>query len=68
MAENAKPAADAAPAISDEQLRQAEAYVESEEGVVNRLAGFAGTAVTAIAVAMTLFHLYAAYELSLIHI
>jgi hypothetical protein len=30
MAENAKPAADAAPAISDEQLRQAEAYVESE--------------------------------------
>jgi len=63
MAENAKPAADAAPAISDEQLRQAEAYVESEEGVVNRLAGFAGTAVTAIAVAMTLFHLYAAYEI-----
>ena len=63
MAEHATPAADAAPVISDEQLRQAEAYVEAEEGVVNRLAGFAGTAVTAIAVAMTLFHLYAAYEI-----
>jgi TRAP transporter 4TM/12TM fusion protein len=63
MAEDATRAADAAPVISDEQLRQAEAYVEAEEGVVNRLAGFAGTAVTAIAVAMTLFHLYAAYEI-----
>jgi len=63
MAEDTTQPADAGPVVSDEQLRQAEAYVEAEEGVVNRLAGFAGTAVTAIAVAMTLFHLYAAYEI-----
>ena len=56
-------AADAAPAVSQEQLRKAEAYVEAEEGVVNRLAGWAGLSVTAIAVAMSLFHLYAAYDI-----
>src|SRR5499433_1222586 len=50
-------------AVSDEALRKAEAYVEAEEGVVNRLAGWAGLSVTAIAVAMTLFHLYAAYDI-----
>jgi len=61
MAEVAKPAVDAA-AISEDQLRKAEAYVEAEEGVVNRLSGLAGTIVTTIAVAMTLFHLYAAYD------
>jgi TRAP transporter 4TM/12TM fusion protein len=62
MAEDTTPA-DAAPAVSQEQLRKAEAYVEAEEGVVNRLAGWAGLSVTAIAVAMSLFHLYAAYDI-----
>src|SRR5215472_749907 len=52
-----------APAVSEEQLRKAEAYIEAEEGVVNRLAGWAGIAVTTIAVVMTLFHLYAAYDI-----
>jgi TRAP transporter 4TM/12TM fusion protein len=51
------------PAVSEEKLRKAEAYVEAEEGVVNRLSGWAGTLVTSIAVAMTLFHLYAAYDI-----
>jgi TRAP transporter 4TM/12TM fusion protein len=64
MAENtgeaAKAAVTAAPAVSAEQLRQAEAFVEAEEGVVNRLVGWAGTLVTSVAVAMSLFHLYAA--------
>jgi len=46
--------------ISEEQLRKAEAYVEAEEGVTNRLAGWAGTAVTTVAVVMSLFHLYTA--------
>jgi TRAP transporter 4TM/12TM fusion protein len=46
--------------ISEEQLRKAEAYVEAEEGVTNRLAGWAGTIVTAVAVTMSLFHLYTA--------
>src|SRR5688572_5474942 len=48
------------PAISEERLRKAEAYIEAEEGALNRLAGFAGNAVMAVAVAMSLFHLYAA--------
>src|SRR5262245_41074725 len=50
----------AAPAVSEERLQKAEAYVEAEEGVVNRLYGWAGRLVTSIAVAMSLFHLYAA--------
>jgi TRAP-type uncharacterized transport system fused permease subunit len=55
------PGADAsAPAVSQERLQKAEAYVEAEEGVVNRLFGWAGRLVTSIAVAMSLFHLYAA--------
>jgi TRAP transporter 4TM/12TM fusion protein len=58
---NATP--ETAPAVSEEQLRKAEAYIEAEEGVVNRLSGWAGTAVTSIAIAMTLFHLYAAYDI-----
>src|SRR6266436_4489671 len=50
-------------AVSEEQLRRAEEFVAAEEGVVNRLAGWAGTIVTAIAIAMSLFHLYAAYDI-----
>src|SRR5262245_60380122 len=42
--------------VSQDQPRQAEA----EEGVVNRLVGWAGRLVTSIAVSMSLFHLYAA--------
>src|SRR2546425_9899534 len=75
MAEEAKPApqtgeppiADprltAQGAISDEALRKAEEFVEAEEGAANRLTGFAGMVVTAIAISMTLFHLYAAYDI-----
>ncbi|MPZ37774.1 MAG: TRAP transporter fused permease subunit [Rhizobiales bacterium] len=50
----------ASTGISDEALRKAETYVEAEEGATNRLVGFAAAAVTAIAVAMSLFHLYTA--------
>jgi TRAP transporter 4TM/12TM fusion protein len=46
-----------------EGLHKAEALVEQEEGVTNRLSGWAGTVVTTIAVAMSLFHLYAAYRI-----
>ena len=48
------------PEISDDRLRKAEAYIEAEEGALNRLAGFAGNAVMTVAVVMSLFHLYAA--------
>src|SRR6266581_1548461 len=75
MAEEGRPAAQpeeptisdprltAQGAISDEALRKAEEFVEQEEGAANRLTGLAGTIVTAIAIAMTLFHLYAAYDI-----
>src|SRR5215813_634927 len=62
MAEDIKAGAEA-QVISEEQLRKAEEYVEQEEGAANRLSGWVGVAVTAIAVAMTLFHLYAAYDI-----
>jgi TRAP transporter 4TM/12TM fusion protein len=49
--------------ISDAALAQAEAYVEAEEGAANRLSGTIGYVVTAIAVAMSLYHLWAAYDI-----
>ena len=54
---------DSESAISAEALRKAEEYVQQEEGATNRLSGWAGMIVTGIAVAMTLFHLYAAYDI-----
>src|SRR6476469_7475446 len=52
-----------ADAIEAESLRTAEEFIEQDEGATNRLTGWAGTIVTTIAVAMSLFHLYAAYEI-----
>ena len=50
-------------ASESERLRKAEEFIEQEEGAANRLLGWAGIIVTVIAVAMSLFHLYAAYEI-----
>lgn len=62
MAEEPKP--DFGPdADESERLRKAEEFIEQDEGATNRLTGWAGTVVTAIAVVMSLFHLYAAYEI-----
>ncbi len=63
MSDDKKPAA--LPAMTDTEgdLKRAEEFIEQEEGATNRLSGWAGIAVTAIAVAMSLFHLYAAYEI-----
>src|SRR6476659_4342826 len=58
MSEDVTKAEGAAAAVSEDRLRQAEAYVEAADGVVNRLIGWAGTLVTSIAVTMSLFHLY----------
>jgi len=61
MTDEARPAAAVGPSvISDDALKKAEAYIEAEEGALNRLSGMAGSAVIAIAVAMSVFHLYAA--------
>jgi TRAP transporter 4TM/12TM fusion protein len=54
----------AEPVVVDEQaLRRAEKYIEEEEGAANRLKGALGGAVAALAVGMSLFHLYAAYSI-----
>lgn len=63
MAETIKTVADSKSVISEEGLRKAEAMVEQEEGVINRLSGWPGMIVTGVAVTMSLFHLYAAYEI-----
>ena len=46
--------------VSEEALREAEKYVEEEEGPSRRLSGWVDKFVTCVAVASTLFHLYAA--------
>jgi TRAP transporter 4TM/12TM fusion protein len=47
--------------VSAEALKRVEELIEQEEGATNRLSGWSGHVVTAIAVAMSVFHLYAAY-------
>jgi TRAP transporter 4TM/12TM fusion protein len=46
--------------IPEAALRKAEVYIEAEEGATNKLIGFAAAFVTAVAVSMSLFHLYTA--------
>ncbi|HEX9397734.1 MAG TPA: TRAP transporter fused permease subunit [Burkholderiales bacterium] len=49
--------------ISAEALQRAEQMIEREEGVQNKLSGWLAAFVTAVAVAMSLFHLYTAYAI-----
>ncbi len=49
--------------VSEEALARAEEYIEEEEGHANKLKGALGVFLTLAAVAMSLFHLYAAYEI-----
>ena len=51
------------PVVSDAQLKKAEEFIEAEEGASNRLSGRMGIFITVVAVVMSLFHLYAAYEI-----
>src|SRR4051795_2272614 len=50
-------------AISEEALKRAEEMIEQEEGVQNKFAGAMAVFVTLVAIAMSLFHLYASYEI-----
>src|SRR5690349_13035559 len=50
-------------AISEEALKRAEEMIEQEEGVQNKFAGAMAVFITLVAVAMSLFHLYASYEI-----
>lgn len=47
----------------EEARRKAEAFVEAEEGAANHYTGWLAFFITAVAFAMTLFHLYAAYDI-----
>ncbi len=49
--------------ISEEALARAEAMIEQEEGAHNKLRGWLAGFVAAVAVAMSLFHLYTAYAI-----
>lgn len=46
--------------VSEEALRKAEKFIEEEEGPSRRLSGWVAHFITATAVVMSLFHLYAA--------
>ena len=46
--------------ITADRLKEAEKYIEEEEGVTRRLSGFFDTFITVVAVVMSLYHLYAA--------
>ncbi|MBA4395609.1 MAG: C4-dicarboxylate ABC transporter permease, partial [Desulfobacca sp.] len=48
------------PLISETQLKEAEKYIEEEEGVTRRLSGPLEIFITVTAVVMSLYHLYAA--------
>src|ERR1700693_5879348 len=56
------------PVVSAAALAKAEQYIEEEEGAINKLPGALGTFLTALAVIMSLFHLYAAYGIMPTHI
>jgi TRAP transporter 4TM/12TM fusion protein len=47
--------------ISADRLHKAEEFVEQEEGARNRFGGWLGHAITVLAAAMSLFHVYAAF-------
>ncbi len=62
MSEIARPAPDE-PVIDAEALKKAEVYIEAEEGATNKLRGTLGVFVAAVAVVMSVFHLYTAYAI-----
>jgi TRAP transporter 4TM/12TM fusion protein len=49
--------------LSEEQLKKVEEFIEEEEGRFNRYGGWLATLLTAVAVASSAFHLYAAYSI-----
>ena len=49
------------PVVDEESLKRAEEFIEAEEGAAHRFKGGWGTFLGLVAVAMSLYHLYAAY-------
>ena len=50
-------------AEAEPNLEVLEHYIEEEEGALNRVGGWVGTAIKAIAVCVSFFHLYAAFDI-----
>ena len=63
MAGQSKPPVIDDIAITDEALKKAEQFIEAEEGATNKLRGALAAFVLAVAIVMSLFHLYAAYAI-----
>ena len=51
------------PSVSEAALHKAEEFIEAEEGAANKLKGWLGIFVTAVAFIMSVFHLYTAYAI-----
>src|SRR5258706_4766995 len=68
MSENKRPQREVDPVVTDEALKKAEEYIEEEEGAINKLPGALGVFTTALAVIMSVFHLYAAYGIMPTHV
>ncbi len=60
--------AGAPSALSQEARARVEHYLEAEEGEFNRLGGWIGVSITILAVCVSFFHLYAAYEIVPAHV
>jgi TRAP transporter 4TM/12TM fusion protein len=63
-----EPAVENEVVVDDEARREAEKYVEEEEGTTSRFEGWTEVLLTTVAVVMSLFHLYAAYAIVPAHI
>src|SRR5262245_34323223 len=57
-----------AAGLTADARERIERYVEAEEGAFNRLSGRIGVAITAFAIVVSLFHLYAAFEIVPAHV
>src|SRR5512133_3223421 len=53
--------AEQAGVVTDEALSKAQEFIEEEEGAANHLAGWRAAFVTVLAMAVSAYHLYAAY-------
>ncbi|MBK8741121.1 MAG: TRAP transporter fused permease subunit [Betaproteobacteria bacterium] len=62
MTNHAGPAPDE-PVIDVAALKKAEEFIEAEEGASNKLRGWLGVFASAVAVVMSVFHLYTAYAI-----
>ena len=51
------------PEVDEAALKKAEEFIEQEEGATHRMGGWVGWCLTALAVSMSLFHLWAAYDI-----